>query len=51
MMKRMQTGDMMGAIGAYGLDMMSYGQVAMAWGQKLAADPTLNAKFAAMMTR
>ncbi len=51
MMKRMQTGDMMGAIGAFGLDMMGYSAVAMAWGQKLAADATLNAKFAAMMQR
>jgi tetratricopeptide (TPR) repeat protein len=48
-MKGMQTGNMMGALGAYGLDMMSYGQVATAWGQKLAADPVLNAKFSAMM--
>lgn len=48
-MKGMQAGNFMGALGAYGLDMMSYAQVATAWGQKLAADPTLNAKFAAMM--
>jgi tetratricopeptide (TPR) repeat protein len=50
-MKGMQTGNMMGALGAYGLDMMSYSQVATAWGQKLAADPVLNAKFSAMMTQ
>ena len=49
-MKRMQTGDMMGALGAYGLDMMSYGAVATAWGAKLAADPTLNEKFSRMMS-
>ncbi|HTJ46034.1 MAG TPA: tetratricopeptide repeat protein [Kofleriaceae bacterium] len=48
-MKGMQAGNFMGALGAYGLDMMSYSQVATAWGQKLAADPVLNAKFAAMM--
>jgi hypothetical protein len=50
-MKGMQTGNMMGALQAYGLDMMSYAQVATAWGQKLGADPVLNAKFAAMMAR
>lgn len=49
LMKGMQTGDMMGAIGSFGLDMTSYGSVAMAWGQKLAADPTLTAKFSQMM--
>ena len=49
MMKIMQTGDMNGALGKYGLDMGTYGQVAQAWGVKLAADPTLNAKFAKMM--
>ena len=49
-MKGMQTGNMMGALAAYGLDMMSYAQVATAWGQKLGADPVLNAKFAAMMS-
>jgi tetratricopeptide (TPR) repeat protein len=51
LMKQMQAGNMMGALGALGLDIMSYGQVAQAWGQKLAADPGLNAKFAAMMQR
>jgi len=49
LMKGMQTGDMMGALSRYGLDMGTYSQVAMAWGQKLQADPTLNAKFAQMM--
>ncbi len=51
LMKGMQTGNMMGALGKYGLDMMGYAGVATAWGQKLAADPSLNAKFAAMMAR
>jgi tetratricopeptide (TPR) repeat protein len=51
MMKHMQTGDMQGALGAFGLDMMGYAQVAQAWGTKLAQDPVLNAKFAAMMSR
>jgi hypothetical protein len=49
MMKRMQTGDMMGAMGQYGLNMATFGQVAQAWGVKLASDPILNAKFAQMM--
>lgn len=49
LMKGMQTGDMMGAIGSFGLDMTSYGSVAMAWGQRLAADPTLTARFSQMM--
>ncbi len=51
LMKGMRTGNMMGALQPYGLDMMGYAQVATAWGQKLAADPTLNAKFGAMMAR
>jgi hypothetical protein len=49
MMKGMQTGDMHGALRNAGLDMMSYGRVAQAWGAKLASDPGLTAKFAAMM--
>lgn len=48
-LKGMQRGDMMGALAAYGLDMMSYGQVATVWGAKLAADPLLNEKFSRMM--
>lgn len=51
LMKAMRTGNMMGALGQYGLDMMGYASVATAWGQKLAADATLNAKFADMMAR
>lgn len=51
LMKQMQTGNMMGALGTYGLDMMGYASVAQAWGAKLGADPVLNAKFAAMMQR
>jgi hypothetical protein len=50
MMRHMQTGDMMGALARYGLDMGSYAQVAQAWGIKLAADPVLTAKFTKMMT-
>ncbi|MBK9033812.1 MAG: hypothetical protein IPL61_21520 [Myxococcales bacterium] len=51
LMKAMQSGNMMGALGQYGLDMMGYASVATAWGQKLAQDPTLNAKFAQQMAR
>ena len=50
-MKKMQTGDMNGALAPYGLDMMSYGTLAAQWGAKLASDPTLNAKFASLITR
>ena len=48
-LKGMQTGNMMGALAPYGLDMMSYGQVAQAWGAKMAADPVLTEKFSKMM--
>jgi hypothetical protein len=48
-LKGMQTGNMMGALAQYGLDMMSYGQVATAWGAKMAADPVLTEKFSKMM--
>ena len=50
LMKGMQTGDMMGALSRAGLDMSSYMAVATQWGQKLATDATLNAKFAQMMS-
>jgi tetratricopeptide (TPR) repeat protein len=48
-LKGMQTGNMMGALAKYGLDMMSYGSVAQAWGAKMAADPVLTEKFNKMM--
>ncbi|HSC90008.1 MAG TPA: tetratricopeptide repeat protein [Polyangiaceae bacterium] len=48
--KRLQTGDMMGALSAYGLDMMSYGAVAQAWAAKLGGDPVLTAQFARLMS-
>jgi tetratricopeptide (TPR) repeat protein len=48
-LKGMQQGDMMGALARYGLDVMSYGSVASAWGAKLAADPVLTEKFSRMM--
>lgn len=48
-LKGMQTGDMMGALARYGLDMMSYSSVATAWGAKMAADPVLTEKFTKMM--
>ena len=48
-LKGMQQGDMQGALGRYGLDMMSYGTVAQAWGAKMSADPTLTERFNRMM--
>lgn len=48
-LKGMQSGNMMGALGRYGLDMMSYANVATAWGAKMAADPVLTEKFSRMM--
>jgi hypothetical protein len=48
-LKGMQGGDMQGALAPYGLDMMSYGSVASAWGAKMAADPVLTEKFTRMM--
>lgn len=51
LMKGMQSGNMMGALGQYGLDMMGYASVATAWGQRLAQDAVLNAKFGQMMAR
>lgn len=48
-LKGMQSGNVAGALQAAGLDMNSYAQVAAAWGQKLAQDPSLAAKVQAMM--
>lgn len=48
-LKGMQTGNMQGALAPYGLDMMSYGSVATAWGAKMAADAVLTEKFSKMM--
>ena len=48
-LRGMQTGNM-GILGQYGLDMMSYGSVATAWGAKMAADPILTEKFSRMMS-
>jgi hypothetical protein len=47
----MQAGNPMGALSQLGLDMQSYGQVAMQWGQAMQRDPALAAKFSAMMKR
>jgi hypothetical protein len=47
--KGMQTGNMMGALAKYGLDMVSYAGVATAWGTKMAADPMLTEKFNRML--
>jgi hypothetical protein len=51
LMKSMQSGDMMGALSRAGLDMAGYMKVATQWGQKLATDATLNARFTQMMQR
>jgi tetratricopeptide (TPR) repeat protein len=48
-LKGMQQGNMMGALARYGLDVVAYGNVATAWGAKLAADPVLTEKFSRMM--
>jgi tetratricopeptide (TPR) repeat protein len=48
-LKGMQSGNMMGALAAYGLDMMSYGSIAQAWAAKMSADPVLTDKFSRMM--
>jgi hypothetical protein len=48
-MKGMQSGNPMGALAQMGLDMQSYGQVAMQWSQAMQRDPTLVAKFQRMM--
>ena len=48
-MKGMQSGNPMGALKQAGLNMQQYAQVATAWGQKMAQDPTLTAKFTKMM--
>ena len=48
-MKGMQSGNPMGALAQMGLDMQSYGQVAMQWAQAMQRDPTLVAKFQRMM--
>ena len=47
--KGMQTGDMNGALRAAGIDMNEYTQVAAAWGQRLAQDPSLMEKFQRML--
>jgi hypothetical protein len=51
LMKGMQRGDMNGALRAAGLDMTSYGAAAGAWGMRMAQDPLLMNKYAAMMAR
>lgn len=50
-MRGMQSGNPMGALAQMGLDMQSYGQVAMQWAQAMQRDPTLVAKFQRMMTQ
>jgi hypothetical protein len=49
LMRRIQRGDLMGALAHFGLDMGSYAQVMQAWGMKIASDPALGTKFAQML--
>lgn len=49
-MKKVQTGDMNGALSEYGLDMMQYSEVAQKWGQKLAIDQNLTVKYTELIT-
>jgi tetratricopeptide (TPR) repeat protein len=49
MMKAMNSGGVNAALQAFGLDMASYSQVAMAWGQRISADPDLAMRFSRMM--
>ena len=49
-MKAMQGQDPLGTLARLGLDMDGYARLASAWGQRLAADPTLSARFTAKMT-
>lgn len=51
LMKAMQQGNMMGALGRYGLDMSAYAAVTTAWGQRLGGDPVLHGKYAELMAR
>jgi tetratricopeptide (TPR) repeat protein len=48
-MKGMQSGNPMGALAQAGLDMNGYTQVATQWGQAMQRDPSLVAKFHALM--
>jgi hypothetical protein len=48
--KAMQSGNPVAALGKLGIDMGTYGQLAAAWGQKMAQDPALGAAFAKRMT-
>lgn len=49
LMKAMKSGGVNQALQAFGLDMASYGQVSVAWGQRIAADPALAQKYAQMI--
>jgi hypothetical protein len=48
-MRGLQGGDFQGTLAKFGLDMMSYAEVATAWGQKFATDPALALKMGKMM--
>ena len=51
LMKKMQAGDMLTALGQFGLDMQTYSHVMTVWGQRLQAEAPLNARFAQMMAQ
>lgn len=49
-MKAMRGADPLGTLAKLGLDMAGYAQLATDWGQKLASDPVLSARFTEKMT-
>src|SRR5262249_29451848 len=49
-MKAMRGADPLGALAKLGIDMASYAQLTTQWGQRLAADPVLSARFTEKMT-
>ncbi len=49
LMKKMQSGDMEGALAEFGLDMGAYGAVAAAWAAKMTQDTSLAVKYGQMM--
>jgi hypothetical protein len=50
LMRGAQSGDMMGALEREGLGLDDYARVAQAWGQRLASDPDLSARFVRLMS-
>jgi tetratricopeptide (TPR) repeat protein len=48
-MKKLQAGDVVGALSEYNLDMVRYESVTQLWRSKLAADPVLSSRFSQFM--